>query len=410
MNDDDFNAPNPFRSGGASSNDTDLLGPSAGAPPQQQQLQQPPPLQQQAYAAPPPQQQQQYPPQQHPQQQQFQQPDPNSGMVGNFQMPPQTPPHLQQQQQQQQPYGLSGQMDQNVNRSPQQQQQRGGGAGGGEISSTPFGYWQRCTSCFRIEGYLPYFDVDTRQVADRFAASLFRFLQPDYFRTSVIGDDMGTSSGSLEAGSNDRKGPDLYGPFWVTMTLIFLIAATSNMSAYMHHAQKMSHQSSSSSSSSGSSSSSAADVDSNSTAVPYTPDATTEVQDVEEFEYDIRHLLRAATTLTVFAWAAPTFFWLACNCLGMPNISWAMWMCVYGYSMTPYLIACALAWIPVAIVEWLVLAIATAASVMLILRNLSTPLLAQDGIQQAKAAPVLMSVLGVHVIFLLVLKFAFYHG
>jgi len=381
--DDEFDMPNPFRSGGGGS--ADLLGPSP------------------ASAAQPPSQAQPYPMQQQQQQQptaaspMFQQPDPHSGMVGSFNLP-QSPP---QQQQQQNPVYLSGQMDQTVNQG--QRGGAGGAPGGGEIPSTPFGMWQRLMSCFRIEGYLPYFDVDTRQVGDRISAALLRFLQPDYFRTNVIGEE-----DSMNSNTNNspiyRKGPDLYGPFWITMTLIFVIAATSNLSAYMHHLQKTRH------SHGGNSSSNAAagSMDTNGTSsVPTYPSSAKEE---EVFEYDLRHLLRAGTVLSVFVWVVPSLLWLACTCMGMPNISWPLWVCVYGYSMTPYLLAALVAWVPISIIEWLFLALATAMSALLVIRNLSTPLLAQDGIQQAKAAPILMSILAMHGIFLLVLKFAFYGG
>ena len=64
--------------------------------------------------------------------------------------------------------------------------------------------------------------------------------------------------------------------------------------------------------------------------------------------------------------------------------------------------------IPVAIVEWISLSVATFISVVFILRNVAGPLLAAD-VTQTKSGPLLLAILGTHVILLLTLKLAFYH-
>jgi hypothetical protein len=45
-------------------------------------------------------------------------------------------------------------------------------------------------------------------------SAIFDFYKPEHFRNNVIG----TSK------TDSTKGPDLYGPFWITMTLIFFVA------------------------------------------------------------------------------------------------------------------------------------------------------------------------------------------
>ena len=379
---EDAFARNPFRGEGR---DNDLLG--APMPPQQHhhQQQQQHPLQPQA-TYPPPQQQQQQQQSYYPQQQQQQQ---------QQQLPPQhyplyPDPQQQQQQQQQQPVYLSGSMDQGG--AP-----AGKPASSAEIPSTPIGPCSRLTSCFRLEGYQPYFDLDTTDVQHRLMASLTQFWLPDQFRTVVIGDTKDASRG--------WKGPDLYGPLWITMTLIFALAATSNMSHSMLHHHAARHPT--------------ATTTNNITTIITTGE-------VEAFEYDMNILVRSSTILAMFVVGLPTALWLACTCLAMPNIPWAMWVCVYGYSMTPYLVGTLLAWIPNALWQWLVLTAATVASGLLVVRNLATPLLSQDSSSHAaatsggsgaigigggdhhKASPIIMSILGAHFVFLLILKFAFY--
>jgi hypothetical protein len=271
-----------------------------------------------------------------------------------------------------------------------------------EAFSTPFGPLNRCLSCFRLDGYRPYFDVDTIHVGSRLKAAVTMFHLPDYFRTNVVGELGTTATATDDAGQGSTtaafKGPDLYGPLWITLTLIFVLAATSNMVAYRH--SRSSHHSYVPSSST-----------SNSTS--YIPTTTSSLP----FEYDLVYLLHAGSIVTTMAWVVPTLLCLASACVGLSNIpSWPMWLCVYGYSLTPYLPACLLLSIlPWALWEWVCLGTATAASGLLVLRNLSGPLLLQQPSDemhsvtgQAKATPILGSMLGCHVVFLIVLKVVFY--
>jgi hypothetical protein len=374
FDDDDDNAfgANPFRSTSGSNDDGDLLGmpnPTASLP-------NPSTL------------------------------DPVSGFSGQLDhMPPsQQQQQFQQQQQQQfqqqQSYNnLTGSMDNaraNVNQNNNNNNNNGGGQYGSNgntdntNSNSPFfrfPTWGGCMNCLRLESYTQYFDVDTADVSARIKAAMTTFWKPDQFRTAILG----------EAGTDDYKGPDLYGPLWVCMTLIFIIAVTSNLSAYMHHQQSSHahHRSHSSSSSSGSNSTN-------------TNNDGSGAADEQEFENDLHHLVRALTVVSTFVFGVPTFFWLATICLGMPGVSLALWICCYGYSMVPYQMAALLAWIPWEIVEWFVLASATAASALLVVRNLSTPLMQQDSSTHTKAAPLIMAMMGAHVCFLFVLKFTFY--
>jgi hypothetical protein len=129
---------------------------------------------------------------------------------------------------------------------------------------------------------------------------------------------------------------------------------------------------------------------------------------MDEFEYDIDHLLHAMTTLFLFGFCVPTLFWILTQCMSMQALTLAEWICLYGYSFVPYMPATLFCLIPWHVIEWLVLSIATAISAILILRNVAGPLLASD-VSQTKAGPLLLAILGTHVILLLTLKLAFYH-
>lgn len=228
--------------------------------------------------------------------------------------------------------------------------------------------------CCKLDTYVLYFDMDTADITRRLKSSLTTFWQPDVFRTSVIGERSTNVDNNTLDTPPVYKGPDLYGPLWVSMTLIFLFASTSNISSYMHHRQKMK-----------------------------------QVEELEAFEYDINHLMRAGSVVATMVGLVPTVLCLTCQCMGMSGIPWVLWICIYGYSMVPFMVASFVAWIPVEFFEWIFLGLACAASLLLVVRNLSTPLMGQDAdAQGAKASPIILAILGCHVIFTLVVKVTFY--
>jgi protein YIPF1/2 len=292
-------------------------------------------------------------------------PDPHSGMTGSFSpmmatAPPLPPTTTTQQQSSQQQQYLSGTMDRRHD----------------EVQSTNNASWlHRCTSCFRIEGYQPYFDLDTAEFLQRLQASLTVWWQKDGFRTTFLREDK----------------PDLYGPLWIVATLVFVLAATSNMAAWAAYTPPSSPAAA------------AAGAATNGTSVIIVNQAP-----VAEFEYDIHRLWHAATVLATFFWGYPSFLWLACACLGIPHVTWPMWMAVYGYSSSVYLFAFVVCVVPWGLTRFIVLACATFMSGLLVLGNLSTPLLAHDATDQAKASPIILSMMGAHFVLLLVLKIGFF--
>jgi protein YIPF1/2 len=274
---------------------------------------------------------------------------------------------------------------------------------------------------------------------------LTKFHQPNYFRVQVLGSKVSSSSSSSSGSTTHNtsdddhtdqhpsdhaphgKGPDLYGPIWISMTCMFLLGITANIDDYYRHVQRMNRNHHHSSNGNG-----------NSNSSNDTQDETID----EEFEYDLTHLLNAMYISFTYTFGISSFFWLMCICFGLnngrhPYLSWTYWVCHYGYSLVPIVIGSCLAWIlPYALYHWIVLGIATSVSGLFIVRNLSTPLLEQDtgtaismnhtdltmnqhnpnmnhtpgatNNTHAKAAPILLSILGAHFTFLLVLKLTFY--
>jgi protein YIPF1/2 len=128
---------------------------------------------------------------------------------------------------------------------------------------------------------------------------------------------------------------------------------------------------------------------------------------MEEFEYDISHLARAMSVCFTLVFGVPTLWWTVTQCMGMQALMLVDWICIYGYSMVPYLPATILCLIPWHPWMWLCLVGATVTSGSLILRNIAGPLLSADTLGN-KTGPLVLAIIACHIIFLLILKVSFY--
>jgi len=73
-------------------------------------------------------------------------------------------------------------------------------------------------SMFQIEYYQQFFNIDTMEVVDRIAYSVI----PKRASSTYLKTHLGVN-------------PDLYGPFWITVTLIFVIGISGNLAAFFQH-------------------------------------------------------------------------------------------------------------------------------------------------------------------------------
>uniref|UniRef100_A0A7S2W618 Protein YIPF n=1 Tax=Mucochytrium quahogii TaxID=96639 RepID=A0A7S2W618_9STRA len=184
--------------------------------------------------------------------------------------------------------------------------------------------------------------------------------------------------------------PDLYGPFWGSTTLIFLIVATANFSKYM---------------------------------------STTD----DQWEHDLGQLSFTAMLVYGFAVAMPFVAWGVFSYLGVStsNIAFSELACVYGYSFSAFLPASLLCLIPHNSVSWLALLTALGFSAAFLMMNLwerlgttaggylppmqvdgengqSEPSLVTEKPSRQTAAIFLVGLLGLHIVFALVLKIKFF--
>ncbi|KAM7346852.1 protein YIPF1 [Cochliomyia hominivorax] len=104
----------------------------------------------------------------------------------------------------------------------------GSGAGGGSSNGAgpgadglpePATAGSNKVSFLTLEYYQQFFNVDTLMVLERIANSMIPKRAPANYLKSVIG-----------------QNPDLYGPFWITTTLIFSIAISGNIASYLQAA------------------------------------------------------------------------------------------------------------------------------------------------------------------------------
>lgn len=294
-------------------------------------------------------------------------------------------------------------------------------------------------TCGIIPNLRPYFDVDTCDIYLRMKATFQYCLINDGFRNEVLyaapklGLENSSSGNHSSAGEGEAEipvptakatssassettttttpnsspttqgkiGPDLYGPTWITLTLVFFVAVTSNMSLYLHHyhQQRQKQQLG--------------------TIVDEGGDAAE-----EEWEYDINQLLRATSILYSFSFGLPTILYLILRILGGgggggdTNLGLADLICLYGYSLVPYLPVTWICILPYNWVQWSVLGVATLFSGMLVLRNVVGSILVESrrggavlggaGVQ-GKSGGLIMCLVGCHLVFFLVMKLAFYH-
>ncbi|CAD7086916.1 unnamed protein product [Hermetia illucens] len=162
-------------------------------------------------------------------------------------------------------------------------------------------------SFLTIEYYQQFFNVDTLMVVDRIASSMIPKRAPTNYLKSHIG-----------------LNPDLYGPFWIMVTLIFSIAISGNIASYLHHASVDFH-----------------------------------------WRYNFHLVSYAATAIFIYACFVPVALWglfkwsvrpttddiESDSASYTPNL--LALMCVYGYSLAIYIPVSILWVIQISFLQWL---------------------------------------------------------
>ncbi|CAM9096027.1 unnamed protein product [Ascophyllum nodosum] len=201
------------------------------------------------------------------------------------------------------------------------------GAGGGEVQTV----WCGCLS---IRYYQQFFQVDTKDVTERWVHSVNPYKKDKNFMEVV------------------QDNPDAYGPFWNSTSLIFLIALTTNLSG----------------------------------------------------EYDLSTLVTSTWVVYGFAVVSPVALWLILNQLNIP-VTLIKMICMYGYSLGPFLPAVLVCALPVPYLPFVLLVAAGVMSAIFLLRALGPSVLEKDS---RAALPIMIGVGAIQAVFTLTLKFGLF--
>ncbi|KAG0367993.1 hypothetical protein BC939DRAFT_461118 [Gamsiella multidivaricata] len=190
--------------------------------------------------------------------------------------------------------------------------------------------------------YAKFFDVDTDQVMERCFASV---IPKDNF-LEVMGGR-----------------PDLYGPFWIATTVIFVLFVTSSIvesiNAYINK--------------------------------------TT-------YSYDIFQMTFAFGTIYTYAFVVPLMVWGATKYFGCQPDLLEM-LALYGYALTIWIPVSILSVIPIELARWILLGIGAGLSGVFLIRNMY-PVLSRAEAQIAKIILVLVIIF--HGVLALILKYRFF--
>ncbi|XP_073954273.1 protein YIPF2 [Choristoneura fumiferana] len=158
-----------------------------------------------------------------------------------------------------------------------------------------------------LEYYQKYFDVHTNEVVERIISSVVpQKVSRNYFDERIKGK------------------PDLYGPIWISVTLIFTIAVSGNIASYLQHASQAVH-----------------------------------------WRYDFHLVSYAATAIFGYVWLVPVALWAALKWTvapqgqdeietqASPTPTMMSLFCLYGYSLSIYIPVAILWTIQVSWLQWL---------------------------------------------------------
>ncbi|XP_057980229.1 uncharacterized protein LOC131166025 [Malania oleifera] len=163
---------------------------------------------------------------------------------------------------------------------------------------------------FNVSSYAQYFNVDTDIVLNRISSSFYPF-GGDFFN-------------KIDAN------PDLYGLIWISTTLVFVIASLGNCATYLTHKQS---------------------------------DSST------SWSFDVSYLSLAAWSVYGYTIAVPVAFYFLLQYLGS-NASLVRFWCMWGYSLSLFVLSSFLLVIPVEFLRWVIIILTGVASACFVAANL----------------------------------------
>lgn len=199
--------------------------------------------------------------------------------------------------------------------------------------------------CLSLAYYQRFFEVETADIVRRLKGAIMFFMpNTKNFLEEEIGSD-----------------PDMYGPVWISTTLVFVLSLASNF---------------------------------NSWAFTYSGDSWT---------YDMTMLVKCVSVVYGFTVGVPVLFYLGCRQMQIP-LTFPQLLCLYGYSLTVFVPMTLLCLIPSALADWLLLAAGGGVAAAFLVRTLQPTLAERPGGKQ------LLAVVGsANILFFLVEKLVFFY-
>ncbi|KAK7337795.1 hypothetical protein VNO77_18382 [Canavalia gladiata] len=167
------------------------------------------------------------------------------------------------------------------------------------------GGWLRT---FTVAAYKPYFDIDTSDVIERIIDSLFPFRGTFNEKTAT--------------------NPDLYGPFWICTTLIFVAASIGTFVTYIAHKLKS-----------------------------------------QEWNYDINLVTWSAGLFYGYVTIVPLCLYVILKYFSAPA-GFVQLLCLYGYSLFVFIPALCMSVVPLEIFRWVIAGVAGFMSATFVALNL----------------------------------------
>ncbi|XP_062156620.1 uncharacterized protein LOC133864339 [Alnus glutinosa] len=196
------------------------------------------------------------------------------------------------------------------------------GRGYQTLGSPPEGFEQQPANgwkgVFSISSYTQYFNVDTDIVLNRLMSSLYP-IGTDFF-------------------SKIDANPDLYGLIWISTTLVFVLASFGNCATYLMEKHS---------------------------------DSTT------SWSFDVSYVNMAAGSVYGYAIVVPLAFYFLLQYLGA-NANLVRFWCLWGYSLSVFVLASFLLLIPVEILRWIIILLAGTASACFVALNLRSYMAGSD--------------------------------
>lgn len=200
---------------------------------------------------------------------------------------------------------------------------------------------------WNVQYYAYLFNVDTPQVVQRIVRSMMPF------RFSFM--------------ETIQSNPDCYGPFWIASTLIFILAASGNLSSYFSHA-----------------------IASN-THVEWTA--------------DFNLIPVAAAAIYGYVFLVPLVLWGVLKYLTVP-VKVLDVVCIYGYSLFIYIPISIVCIVPSSLLQWVLIFAACGLSGWFLLSNMIVPI--RNASHFKKGMVIMVVLLSLHVGLALLYKLYFY--